>query len=147
MDHQIPFYINFRYIAGTGVAYVKAGKPFRILVASFGNIRVTLLPHQVVATSFEHPEPLVEYSISHAEVFGLIADNSDTKYRKKYTNSRDINTIDKNLAYNREQHMSKDENPVTSDNIDIEVPYETVQSVRDMLRKHEYFLVQETCRH
>ena len=124
-------------MTGTGVADVIADKPFKVLVANFSDNVVSLLPHQVIATAADHPETLVESHMSHAEVFGLIPDNRDTKFRKRPINTKDIDVINRQLADQRELHMGEDEKPITADDIDIDVPEDKVADVRTMLKKHE----------
>ena len=124
-------------LTGTGIADVTAGKPFHVLVANFGERPIDLRPQQVVAMAGSHPEKLVESDISHSEMLGIIPDNVDTKFRKRHVNVRDIDTINKHLSDQREQHMGEDEKPKTADEIDLNVPEDRKQEVRDMLRKHE----------
>lgn len=50
---------------------------------------------------------------------------------------RDIETIKNHLADHREQHIGKDEKPITADDIEIDVPDDKIPAVRDMFRKHE----------
>ena len=137
VDPHMPLYTNVMCIAGTGVANVKANLPFRILIANFGDNDVTLAPQQVVAKASGHPETLAESHLSHAEVFGLIPDDKDTKFRKRHANARDVDTINRHLADHREKHMGEDEKPVTADDINVDVPDDKVDEVRAMLRKHE----------
>lgn len=89
-------------IVGSGVADDWSDKPFRILVAKFSDLTINLLPHQVVATVFAYSETLVESHISHAEVFGLIPKDKDTKFRKRQKSAHDIEKINKNLAEHRD---------------------------------------------
>lgn len=133
MDLYKSLYTNVKFLAGTGVADVMSDKTFRILVAHFSDYEVDVLPHQVLATAWEHIETLVESHISHAEVFGLILDDRDAKYRKRHMIARDIVTINKHLADHREHHMVRMKKPITAEDIDIDVPDEKIAAVRDIL--------------
>ena len=50
-----------------------------------------------------------------------------------------MDTINKHLADKRERHVGDDENPVTAEEIELNVPDEEEDKVRNMLRKHEKF--------
>lgn len=55
-------------------------EPFHILIAGFGYQAMELLSHQVVAYWPEHPDTVVESSLSHAEMLDLIQDDVDSKF-------------------------------------------------------------------
>ena len=84
-----------------------------------------------------HPLKIVESDVTHADLLGLIPDDVDTKYRKRHVNVQDIDMINKHLAHERERHMGDDEQPVTAEEVDLDVPKEEEGKDRNMLRKHE----------
>lgn len=137
VDPYSPLYTNEVCIAGTGVAYVKADKRFRILIANFGDNEVTLLPHQVVQLASDHAETLVESHLWHGEAFGLIPDNTDTKFGKLHTSAHELTTINTHLTDDRKQHMGGEEKPVTAEDIAFNVLTDNEDDVRSMLKKHE----------
>lgn len=57
-------------------------------------------------------------------MFSLIPDNVDTKLRKRHVDAKDIETINQKLAHQRELHMGKVENPVTVNDLSLDVPPE-----------------------
>lgn len=59
-------------------------------MTNFSNPAIYLLSHEVVETSSEHLQTLVEFHLSQADVFRLIPDNRDTKFRKRHTILLDI---------------------------------------------------------
>ncbi len=65
-------------MASNGIAQVKPRTPFKILVANFGNTPVMVNAGQSIATVETHPSTIVESDISHAEVLGLV--DNDTEY-------------------------------------------------------------------
>ena len=56
-----------------------------------------------------------------------------TRYRKRDTDARDIETINKHLADAREAHASVDEKPTTADNIELKVDERYHTDIRSML--------------
>lgn len=78
----------------------------------------------MVASDLRHPENLVDSHISHAELLDLIPDDRDTKFCKRQVNVCDIDKINKNLTYQREKHMGKDEKPVTAVYIPLNFPWD-----------------------
>lgn len=94
------------YCTATVIAKVQSEKPFRVVAAIFENHPFDVLLQQVVANS-QH-ENLVDSHISHAEMLGLIRDERDTKFFKHRVDFRDMNTINKCLNNQREQHMVKE---------------------------------------
>lgn len=72
-------------IAGNVVADVRSDPSFRILDTNVSDRTIYLLPQKVVTTAEEDPETIVESQLSHAEVFGLILDDRDTKFQKRHT--------------------------------------------------------------
>ena len=70
---------------------------------------------QVVAKAEDHPSNITEAGISHGELRDIMTDS--TRYRKRNTDARDIETINKHLSDAREAHAGVDEKPTTVDNI------------------------------
>lgn len=91
----------------------------------------------MVATTSDHQETIVDYYLSHAEVFGLISDNMDTKFRERHTSPSDIETINRHPPDHREEHMGEDEDPITFENIAMNVSNDKKDEVRAMLNKNE----------
>lgn len=125
------------YIAGGGVVDFQSDQLFRIMVANFSHRTNGLLPNHVVPTASMHSENIFESILSHAEVFGLVSDNRDNKFRKRHTIARDIDTINKYIADHGEQNMGEGEKPVTTEDIAIDVLNDKGDEVRVMLKKHD----------
>ncbi len=138
MEPNGRLYRNHTCLASNGVAEVEADKPFKVLVANFGDYPKQLAQGQVVATAYANPTNLVESTISHAELLGLCDDKEAMRYRKHNANARDESVINDYLRDLRSSHMGEDEKPVTADDIDLSgVPKSYHKRIRTMLRKHE----------
>ncbi len=138
MDPNARLYRNHACLASNGVAEVTADKPFKVLVANFGDHPKPLAVGQVVATANVNPTNLVESTMSHAELLGLCNDKTAMRYRKRNANARDEAVINEYLRDLRSSHMGEDEKPVTADDIDLSgVDKSYHKRIRAMLRKHE----------
>lgn len=84
---------------------MKQGKPFQVLIYNFGEYATDLLPHQVVAYTSQHPEPMGESYLPHTKMFGQIPDNVHAECRKGHVGTIHVATIIKNVADKREKHM------------------------------------------
>ena len=71
-----------------------------MFISSFGKHPVYFRPTQVVSKAEDHPSKITEAEISHGEVLGIMTDT--TRYRKRDTDARDMETINKHLAVSRE---------------------------------------------
>ena len=89
----------------------------------------------MVAKAEDHPSNITEADISHGEVLGIMTDT--TRYRKRDTDDRDIETINKHLADAKEAHAGVDETPTKADKIELKVYERYHTDIRNMLRKHE----------
>ena len=69
----------------------------------------------MVAKAEDNPSNITEADISHVEVLGIRADT--TRYNKRDTDERVIETINKHLSDAREAHGCVDETPTTEENI------------------------------
>lgn len=107
-----------------------------MLFADFKGRAVDLLPRKEVANAAEHPEKVIASAIKYAEVSGIITGDKDTKFRERDINAHDIDTINKYLEDEQDQHIGADEKPVTADDVDIEVHTDKEANTRYMLRKH-----------
>lgn len=101
------------------IASVESDKPFRILVANFNNQTVDILPRQVVVSDLAHTKNVVESHISHAEMLEVSIDDRATKFSKRHDDVSDIDNINEHLTDVQEQHMRKDEKPLTAVDIPI----------------------------
>lgn len=137
VDSYMPIYTNAMRLAGTCIGNVEPDQPFRILIANFGDHPIALLTHQVVGAASTHPEKQFESHMSHGEVLGLSPDDRDTKFHKHHVNVRDIETINKHLAYQWEEHTYVRDKRITADDIEIDEPDDNKSAIREMLRKHE----------
>lgn len=124
-------------LGGAGVAQAHLDEPFRIIVAHFGEQPITLLPKQFVATENPHPENLVEWQISHAEMLVLGEETHDGRFWRRHFNPRYEDIIKRRLVGEREKHMGAEEKPMPTDDIELDFPWEKETAVRDMLWKHE----------
>ena len=104
-------------LAGHGIAQVERNKPFRILVANFGKVARKLLPGQGIAQANSHPTRIYESDITHAELLGIIEEDSAQMYRKRDIDAKDTAVINKYLQDVRNSHMGEDEKPITADDI------------------------------
>ena len=86
-------YERHECLTAAGVYHDKAGLSFKVMIANFRKQPVSLYANKTVAHCDENPTALAEYDISHAELFGIVEE--DTKYRKRDDNDKDTNTIDK----------------------------------------------------
>lgn len=69
---------------------------------------------------------------------GLIPDEPlDGKFRKRNIDPKNIDTINRHLAQQREIHMSADEKQTTAEDLKINVPPYNEEVVCNMLQKHE----------
>ena len=73
----------------------------------------------MVAKAEGHPFNITEADISHGEVLGIVTDT--TRYRKRDTDARDIETINRHLADAIEAHAGVDETTITAENIELKV--------------------------
>lgn len=131
-----PLYNNMLCRAGTGIADSKPNKPFHILFANFCQHFIDLVPRQVVVYASLLPETIFESDISHSEMIGVIPEHIDTKYCKRHVEARDIYIINKHLSEQLERHMGQDENPVTVDDIQLDVAHEKKEEIPNMFLKH-----------
>lgn len=122
---------------GTNIALVNTNQPFHILVANFSNHELDMHPRQVIAYTTPRPEAIEESYIIHIEMLGLIPEDSDIKFCKQHVDVRNIETMNKHVADQREQHMSEDERPVTADDLDLDTLHKRDEDVQNMPRKHE----------
>ena len=76
---------------------------------------VYLRPNQVVLKAEGQPSNITESDVSNGGVLGIMAET--TIYRKRDTDARDIETINKNLADSREAHAGMDKTPTTAEKI------------------------------
>lgn len=123
-------------IADSGVANVRSDQTFRMLVANFSDRSITLLPDQIVATASTNAENLFQSHLSHADVFGWIHEDRNTKFRKPHMSAYDIETINTHLADRREKQIGEDEKLLTDQNIVIDVPKDKEDNFQAMLKKH-----------
>lgn len=138
MEPNMKLYTIHECLASNRVADVEAGKVFRILVANFEERTKQLAKGQVIATATANPTNLVETTISHAELLGLVDDKTAQMYRKYNKSARDEAVINEYLRDLRNSHVGEDETPVTADDIDLSGVDETYHKrIRTMLRKHE----------
>lgn len=75
-------------IAGSVVADFWSDQQFRILFSNFSDWIIDPLPHQIVTTAASNAGTLVEYQLSHPEVFGLIPDDRNSNFGILYTRVR-----------------------------------------------------------
>lgn len=96
----------------------QCGKPFKVLIDNFTKNPVKLNAQQVFATAEDRPDIITESNITHPAMLGIT--ESDTKYRKRDKNIRDIDTVNQNLADERLAALG-DENdvPITSGNVEV----------------------------
>lgn len=59
-------------LAATGVHQGTTGKEFGILMANFSPKPVYIAEGQAVARAVEHPVTLMENTITHGEIFGVL---------------------------------------------------------------------------
>lgn len=71
-----------------------------------------------------HSDKLIESHMYHSQKRCLIPDDTDTKFRKRHVDVRNIDPINKDLAEQNEKHMDAYEKPITANDIDIDVPDE-----------------------
>lgn len=135
VDPYDTLYTNLMGLKETGIFNVESDKPFRVLVSSFNDHLVDLLPQQVVSNASIKPAKTVESHISHAKMPILIPDDRDTKCRRSHVDVHYIDKINKNLTDQREKHIGKDENPSTA--ITVNDPSDREGDIRKMPRKHE----------
>ncbi len=125
-------------LTGNGVAQVEANKPFRVLVANFGNTNRRLLSGQAIAFAEPHPSSIMESDVSHAELLGLVDDKTAQLYRKRNLNARDTSVINDYLRDARSGHMGVDEKPTTAADIQLpDVHTKHHPNIRKMLSKYE----------
>lgn len=71
-------------------------------------------------------------------MLGLISDErQDSKCLKHHIDPKNIVTINKHLADQRESHMAEDEKLETAEYIKVDVPPDKEAEVLNILRKHE----------
>jgi len=129
-------YERHECLAGTGVYQATPGKPFNIMIANFAKHPFVLTSNQTVAHCDDHTTALAESDMSHAELFGIVED--DTKYRKRDFNAKDVNLINKHLEDARNAAVDQsDDTPITADNVELHVDKKYHPKIRKMLRKHE----------
>ena len=126
---------NHQGLSEAGVQQVEPGKTFRIFIAKFGKHYVDLRPNKVVAKTEDHSYYITEADILHGEVLDRRA--YTTRYLKRDTEARDIETINNHLADGREAHAGVDETPTTVDNIELKVHERYHTDVCNMLQRHE----------
>ena len=87
-------------MVAAGIAEVQEYKPFKVLMDNFGTFPVKLKENQKVALEEPHPSAVIESEITHAELLGLTLEGTrigvkttDTLYRKRDTNARDLSVI------------------------------------------------------
>lgn len=112
-------YDDLLCLTGKGIADVKSGQSFDIIVPDFGEQAIYFRPQQVVAYSSQHPKTIVESDITYAEVFGITVDDVDTKCSKRHVYAGDISIINKHLTDQWEQPMGEDEKPFESEDINV----------------------------
>lgn len=76
-----PIYNKQLCLSETGIADVKSGQPFYILVANFGQQVIDLLQHKVVVYASKHQETILESYITYMKMSGTIPDDVHTKFR------------------------------------------------------------------
>lgn len=62
----------------------------------------------------------------------------DTKFLKLHADVRHIDTIKQHITDQGEQHMIKDQKPLTATNIPLNVPSDREVDLRNMLQKYEH---------
>lgn len=130
-------YDDLLWLAGTWIEDLKQAQPLHILFVNFSNYEMDLLSHQVASYASKHQETIIESDIKHAEMLGRIPEDVYTIFRNWHVYAHDIATINKFLADQREQHMWKDENPLTAADIHLDVLHENEDNTRHTLRKRE----------
>lgn len=72
VDLYTPLYIDPMFVADTGIAHVETSLSSRIMVDSFKDHQIDLLPHQAVPNASMHHEKVVHSHMSHAKMLVLI---------------------------------------------------------------------------
>lgn len=78
-------------------------------------------------------------------MFSLIPRDRDTKLQKRHTSAHGIETINKDRADHRKQHMGKDENTFIAEDIVVDVLEEKEYEVRTILKKYEQIWSKKLC--
>lgn len=128
-----PLHNNHLCLSDTGITNLKSDEPFDILVSNFGEHAIDFLPHQVVAYASGYSDTLVESEISYAEMFCIIPNDVETKFCKRHVDAKDIDTINRQIADQREVRMGKDEKPLSADDISIDIPPDIDDAIQPML--------------
>ena len=136
-------FTNQLCMVGNGIAQVKPGIPFKVLIANMGRESITLLKGQKIAAAEAHPTTIIESDVMLAEMLGCTREDAGAKkkstYRKRQAKANDTELINRHLADLRESHMEKDEEPITAEDIPLDdVPTEYHDRVRRMLQRHEH---------
>lgn len=78
----------------------------------------------------------------HVVMLGRIPDDADTKFRKRHVDARDIATIKKHLADQRQQPIGEYQQPITAADIHSNVPHCKEVEIRQMIRKYEHIVAE-----
>lgn len=81
----------------------------------------------------------MECNISHAKLFGLVAE-INRNFRMPKVNACNVESINKHLADQREQLMRDDEETIKKDDIELDISNERKDEVHNRPRKHERML-------
>lgn len=127
-------YDKHNCLAACAVYQATSGKELGILIASFSTKPVHLAEGQAVAKGAEHPVALMERTITHGEMLGVV--KTKTVYNKRNKSTRDIDVINKHLADAREAAVSKADETIDFENVRFGVDEKYHQEIRRMLRKH-----------
>lgn len=116
-------YINQLCHAGTTIAQLIPKQTLHVLVVNFNIHKIDLHSRQVIAYITPHHGAMEEPNITKGEMLVLISEDFDNKFRKRHVDERSIETINKHLDYQQEQHIGADKKPVTADDIDLNTPH------------------------
>lgn len=108
---------------------------FNILVENVTNNPVKVNARQFVATANDNLGTGAHSNIMHTEMIGL----TTTMYTKRCKNVCDTDPVNKHLGNERIAELgTQDEEPITSENVEIHAAKEYHPRIRTLLRKYEY---------
>lgn len=134
MEPNPGLYRKHECITAAQIHHVNYGQPFKVLIANFTKNPVKFNAQQVVTTTDDYQDIIVELNMTHAEMLEI----STTTYTKRDKNVRDVDTVNKHLADARLATLgNQEEITITSENVEIHAPKEYHPRVRALLHKHE----------
>lgn len=142
---------NYACAGSNAVAQVESGVAFKLLLANFARTEKKR-SYQVRSSPTRAPTPLLSsrhrsqwrrcsasnqfQPVCHRDPCTTNKSGINT-YCKRPAHARDVRTINRHLAEDKEHHIGKEEKPMTEDDVALYIPASYHDHVWAMLRKHE----------